>query len=205
MALQGLLERFDLLKNKSVFFTAERNSDAPLFPPEIQKKLEIIKPDAYYVFNNQPFILFFDLSDERDAQREHNIHKRVWSFDYSPLIFIVKNNEEKIFNAFSYNKKNERLKELEFEKGESKDELFSFWNLQSGATWKWIQEKKYKDSISKRRVNQKLFDNIKEVRERLVDDGIPEEEANILILRPNFFVITQESLDKFFIRVQKIG
>lgn len=202
MALQGLLERFDLLKNKSVFFTAERNSDAPLFPPEIQKKLEIIKPDAYYVFNNQPFILFFDLSDERDAQREHNIHKRVWSFDYSPLIFIVKNNEEKIFNAFSYNKKNERLKELEFEKGESKDELFSFWNLQSGATWKWIQEKKYKDSISKRRVNQKLFDNIKEVRERLVDDGIPEEEANILILRLIFIrylIDRQVQIDSKFI------
>ncbi len=202
MLLLNLLERLDLLNNKSVFFMSKENSDTPFFSHEIQKKLEIIQPDAYYVFNNQPFILFFDLSNEKNRQREDDIHKRVWSFDYSPLIFIIKENEEKIFNAFSYNKKTERLKEIEFEDGESKDELFSFWNLQSGATWKWIQEKKYKDSVSKRRVNQKLFDNIKEVREKLVDDSIPEEEANILILRLIFIrylIDRQVKIDSNFI------
>ncbi len=183
MVLRGLLERLDLLSNKAVFFLNEENSDAPVFSSETQKKLNIIKPDAYYSFNNQPYILFFDLENEKNKQREDDIHKKVWSFDYSPLIFIIKTDEIKIFNAFSYNKKTERLKEVEFEEGESIDNLFSFWNLQSGETWKWIQEKKYKDSISKKRVNQKLFDNIKEVREKLHKDGLPEEDANIFILR----------------------
>lgn len=183
MALRGLLERLDLLSNKAVFFLNEENSDAPVFSSETQKKLNIIKPDAYYSFNNQPYILFFDLENEKNKQREDDIHKKVWSFDYSPLIFIIKTDEIKIFNAFSYNKKTERLKEVEFEEGESIDNLFSFWNLQSGETWKWIQEKKYKDSISKKRVNQKLFDNIKEVREKLHKDGLPEEDANTFILR----------------------
>lgn len=202
MSLKKLLKRLDLLNNRSIFFPREEDSNSPLFSSEIQKKLEIIKPDAYYVFNNQPFILFFDLSKETDTKRENIIHKRVWSFDYSPLIFIIKNNEEKVFNAFSYNKETERLKNLEFEDGESKDELFSFWNLQSGATWKWLQEKKYKNSVSKKRVTQKLFDNIKEVRERLVEDNIPEEEANILILRLIFIrylIDRQVKIDSNFI------
>ncbi len=183
MVLRKLFERLGLHINKSVFFFGDENSNAPVFAPEIKKKLEIIQPDAYYSFNNQPYILFFDLSKEINSIREDDIHKRVWSFDYSPLIFILKDKEEIIYNAFSYNKKTERLKEIEFDNEESRDDLFSFWNLQSGETWRWIQEKKYKDSISKKRVNQKLFDNIKEVREKLGEDGFPEEDANILILR----------------------
>lgn len=207
MALQNLLERLDLLSNKSVFFIGKEDSNAPVFTPEIQKKLDIIKPDAFYSFNNQPFILFFDLSNEKNGQREDSIHKRVWSFDYSPLIFIIKNNEEKIFNAFSYNKKTERLKELELEAGESIDEEFSFWKLQSGATWKWIQEKKYNDSVSKERVNQKLFDNIKEVREKLREDGLREEDSNILILRLIFIrylIDRQVKIDSKFISGERV-
>ena len=56
---------------------------------DVQKKLELINPDALYIFNNQPLILFFDLSDNTDKNREDDIHKKVWSFDNSPVAFII--------------------------------------------------------------------------------------------------------------------
>ena len=61
-----------------------------------------------------------------------------------------------------------------------------FWSLQSGDTWRWIQNTFYKNTINKFRVNQKLFENIKETRRKLTEQSqAPLEDAfaNILILR----------------------
>lgn len=153
-----------------------------MFSSEIEKKLNLIEPDAFFVFNNQPYILFFDLTGSFDSLRESRIHKQVWSFDHSPVIFIVKDDQIEIFNAFNYDKKTNRLQKIGIS-NEENDERFSFWNLQTGESWKWLQSNYYKDTIQKKRVNQRLFDNIKEVRERLRQDGLSEDVANILILR----------------------
>ncbi len=187
--LLQLLESMDLLSSNTVIF---RNEDEDrltyTISPDIKKKLDVIKPDAFFLFNNQPYILFFDLSQNNDPLIEAQLHKQVWSFDYSPLIFILKNNEVQIFNAFDYDKKTERLEEIVISSSE-RDEIFSFWNLQSGESWRWLQENYYKNSINKKRVNQRLFDNIKEVRIKLIDKSIngktllTEDDANILILR----------------------
>lgn len=185
--LVDLLEELDLLSNKAVYFRHEEEGEIfNNFSAETYKKIEIIKPDAFYVFNNQPYILFFDLSSTSSSVREGEIHKQVWSFDNSPIIFIVKSNEIKIFNAFNYDKKKDQLQEINLNK-ESRKKVFSFWNLQSGESWKWLQVEYYKNTIDKKRVNQKLFENIKLVRKILIDtneeDCLSEDEANILILR----------------------
>ena len=59
------------------------------FHPDIQNKISRINPDAVYVFNDKPLILFFDLTN-LNLQKEAEIHKKVWSFDNSPIIFIIK-------------------------------------------------------------------------------------------------------------------
>jgi hypothetical protein len=123
---------------------------------DIQKKLELIQPTAIYVFNNQPFILFFDLTDEKNKERENDIHKKVWSFDKSPVIFVIKKNETIVYNALNYVKKEEQLQEIPFETEDARNKQFSFWNLQSGFTWKWLQEK-YLIKHKQKRVNEKLF------------------------------------------------
>lgn len=187
IGFKSLLEGLDLLSNEAVFFRNEKNGFGFMsFTTDIQKKLDIISPDAYFVFNSQPYVLFFDLTGEIDNHREAEIHKQVWSFDYSPVIFIIKDSDIQIFNAFSFEKNQRRLTEIKLSEQE-RNERFSFWNLQSGESWKWLQSEHYGTNIQKKRVNQKLFENIRLVRELLTDTNgnylLSEDEANILILR----------------------
>ncbi|MDP3912286.1 MAG: hypothetical protein Q8R96_00915 [Bacteroidota bacterium] len=184
--LQNLLNELDLLRNEAVFFLDEENWKS-LVTAETRKKLEKIKPTAIYVFDGNPYILFFDLTDIADPEREQTIHKQVWSFDQAPLAFVLKGSDVKIYNAFAYEKslKAQGLQEIHLKDGERR-KIFSFWNLQSGATWKWLQEnyKKKKQNDRAKRVHQKLFDNIKTVREYLKkSNAINDDAANIIILR----------------------
>lgn len=186
--LKDLLIGLGLYNTDTVFFFKKDEGKIFKFPSrETEKKFNIIKPTAFYVFNDQPYILFFDLTANNDPTREQEIHKQVWSFDQSPLVFIVKDGDIKIFNAFSYEKKVNRLQEIKLNVSENRDEIFSFWNLQSGATWIWLQENHYKNTIQNKRVNQKLFENIKLVRETLTNKSnegyLSEDDSNILILR----------------------
>lgn len=190
--LNKLLIRLGL-ENTVFFRNKDDNAYSFNFHTDIKNKLETIKPDAIYVFNKQPFILFFDLTEENNSFTENEIHKKVWSFDNSPVIFIVKNSEIQIFNALNYIKNKDgndgKLEELVLTV-EERDNKFSFWNLQSGETWEWFQND-YLENTKKRdtrkRVNERLFQNIKEVRFYLTNENelnhLDEKQANSLILR----------------------
>ncbi len=208
-SLKNLLNQLDLIENKAVFFRDEEDGEGfNGFSTDLNKKLELIKPDAYYVFNKQPFILFFDLTSSKSLERESEIHKQVWSFDNSPIVFVIKDSEVKVYNALSYSKKEESLDEIKLSQDEIEDK-FSFWNLQSGTTWKWLQEDYYENNKKKnfrKRVNEKLFQNIKDVRQTLVDKSkdasLTDNEANSLILRLIFvrYLIDREiKIDAEFI------
>lgn len=182
--LNKLLTELDLISNESVLFSDEKNKWG-VFSSETEKKLEKINPDSIYIFNNLPFILFFDLSNTSDIEREKNIHKQVWSFDQAPLVFVIKDTEVKIFNAFAYEKRQKQLQEILLNEGETRKDVFSFWKLESGEAWNWLQKNYYEDRKLKnirKRVNQKLFDNIKLVRTKLMNE-LSENDANTLILR----------------------
>lgn len=192
--LKNILSQLDLIENDAVFYRDNRDGkDYFGFDSDTQKKLDVIKPNAYYVFNRKPFILFFDLSDDQDKIKESLIHRQVWSFDNSPIIFVIKELEIKVFNALSYTKQKDgegTLQEILLSDEELKDK-FSFWNLQSGLTWDWFQSEylNQKKKERKKRVNERLFQNIKEVRKVLVESEptLTSEEsnskANSLILR----------------------
>lgn len=183
--LNKLLTELDLISNDSVSFSDEKNK-WDVFSSETAKKLGKINPDAIYIFNNLPFILFFDLSNISDVEREKNIHKQVWSFDQAPLVFVIKDTEVKIYNAFAYEKGQRKgLQEILLNEGEKRKDVFSFWKLESGEAWNWLQKNYYEDKKQKnrrKRVNQKLFDNIKLVRTKLMNE-LSENDANTLILR----------------------
>ncbi|MDO9613337.1 MAG: hypothetical protein Q7J86_02295, partial [Bacteroidota bacterium] len=207
--LQNLLNELDLLKNEAIFFLNEENWKS-LVTAETRKKLEKINPTAIYIFDGNPYILFFDLTDNIDPERESTIHKQVWSFDQAPLAFVVKGSDIRIYNAFAYEKslKAQGLQEIHLKDGERK-KIFSFWNLQSGKAWKWLQENCYKSDIQKKRVNQKLFDNIKLVREKLIlySNDLSEDDVNILILRLIFirYLIDRDvQLNSEFIKGENI-
>jgi hypothetical protein len=109
--LSNLLNTLQL--SNSLFFKNEENKFVDVsnieikLHFEIQKKLEIIQPDAIYVFNNQPFILFFDLTESL-KKREDDVYKKVWSFgNNSPVIFVIKDKDISIYNAINFTKESE--------------------------------------------------------------------------------------------------
>ncbi|MGM5631703.1 hypothetical protein O2K51_12440 [Apibacter raozihei] len=190
--LNKLLTKLGLI-NVVFFRNKEKDTFDFDFHTDIKNRIKTIQPDAIYVFNKQPFILFFDLTKDNNSIREYEIHKKVWSFDSSPIIFIIKKTDIQIFNALNYikneNSKSGQLEQLNLTE-EERDDKFSFWNLQSGETWKWFQSsylENKKKKETRKRVNERLFQNIKEVRHFLVDENKPnnltEEQANSLILR----------------------
>jgi hypothetical protein len=156
---------------------------------DLSKNLKLIAPEAVYFFNKKPLILFFDIPPLTDTEREKQIHKKVWSFDNSPIIFIIKNSEIKVFNALNFIKSKNRLQEINLTREEI-IEQFSLLNLESGEVWKSFQNK-YLDSKKSqdyhKRVNDQLFENIKDVRLELTrsnqETPLKDEEANSLILR----------------------
>src|SRR5690606_5056867 len=158
---KNLLNQLNLVENNAVFFRNKEDGEVfNLFPSDIRKKLDILNPDAFYVFNNQPLILFFDFTSISNEYRENEIHKQVWSYDNCPIIFIIKGKEIKVYNALNYIKKDNSLEEIILTKKDIEDK-FSFWNLQSGRTFEWFYDK-YKKTVQKKRVNQQLFENIKQ-------------------------------------------
>ncbi len=182
-SLKTLLNQLNLIENDAVFFRdKEDRVTFDGFSTDINKKLDTIKPDAFFVFNKQPLVLFFDLTSENIGKKnEIEIHKQVWSFDNSPVIFIIKDADIKVYNAFNFTK-NKGLEEIELSE-EERNKQFSFWNLQSGATFEWFYEK-HKKTVTKKRVNQQLFENIKQTILLLKNKfDLEENLAKILILR----------------------
>lgn len=171
-------------KNKDVY-CIDLNNEIGGFHKDVQQRIEAIEPDAVYFFNSQPLILFFDLTEQKRNLDE--LYKKVWSFDNTSVIFIIEKSEIKVFNALNYikDKKQNSLEEITLSQQEIA-RLFNLWELESGKTWEWFQDK-YIDGKRKKnqkqRVNERLFANIKKVREDLKKFELSENEANSLILR----------------------
>lgn len=166
-------------------YCMDLNNEIGGFHKDIQQRIESIEPDAVYFFNSQPLILFFDLTEQKRNLDE--LYKKVWSFDNASIIFIIEKTEIKVFNALNYikDKKQNSLEEITLSQQEI-ERLFNLWELESGKTWEWFQQK-YIDGKrgknQKQRVNERLFANIKKVREDLKKYELSENEANSLILR----------------------
>ena len=178
MNLNHLLSTLELSEKPGVFFYKESQWTA-FVSKEVENKFHIIQPTAFYIFNHEPYILFFDLTNELNAEnRQKEIYKQVWSFDRSPIIFIIKGNDFEVFNALQTNNKGVLLA---INNAEALQKC-KFWELQSGATLEWFYEK-YKANLLKKRVNQRLFNNIKDTIEKLKNQGIAEKNAKVLVLR----------------------
>lgn len=171
------------LENKVVFRNRETNGYSIDFHKDISQRLQSIEPDAVYIFNSQPLILFFDLIENKKDLGE--LYKKVWSFDNTSIIFLIKETGIDVFNALNYIKNKSTLEKIDLPIEEIL-RLFNLWELESGKTWEWFQNKyidKKKGRTQSKRVNERLFSNIKHVREDLKNKDLTESEANSLILR----------------------
>lgn len=91
-SLENILNQLGLVEHNGVFFRDEKNGQVfNGFSSELKKKLDIIKPDAYFVFNQQPFILFFDLTQDTSTEKE-SINK--FGLLITPRLFLLLNNQK---------------------------------------------------------------------------------------------------------------
>ncbi len=185
--LNALLRKLNLFDEQKGYQSIALIQDFDTtFSFDIAEKLkETIKPDAVYHFNNQPFILFFDFSSDKQDARIKEFHSKVWCFDKAPIVFAIYDTNIEIYNAFKYGQ-DKKLKQIILNDKTISDK-FSYWELQSGNTWAWLLENYKNDFEKKNRVNQKLFESIKALRAKLTDDNniqpILEKDANVLVLR----------------------
>lgn len=145
-----------------------------LFPVKINQTLRLLQPHAFFVFNNEPIILFFD-----DSVNNSETHTACWNFNVTPIIFFVSKTDVKIHNAFEITN-TAYGKPLLQELTESKNDTnFSYWNLVSGQTFE-IYQKQFE---GKNRVDKKLLANIKYSRNELLSSSLDSQIANSLIRR----------------------
>lgn len=129
-----------------------------------------LKPDAFFVFDNKPLILFYDTPNDVVG-----IHKALWNFNESPIIIFANNNSVEIFNGFSYITEKDTLRPI----GDKKNlNDFDYFKIVSGKTWE-----KYRSELKHEgRVDFHLLRNIKTAREILISrDKLESSIANALI------------------------
>jgi len=123
-----------------------------------------IRPDAFFCLGNKPLILFYDCPPDKPA-----IHKAVWNFNESPIVFIAEEDKLEIFNGFSFLKDKDSLEPI----GSLND--FKYFELVTGSTW----EKYQKELDRKNRVDYHLLNNIKTARE-LLSQKINVQDSRIV-------------------------
>jgi hypothetical protein len=145
-----------------------------LFSKKVEQTLQVINPYAFFAFNNEPLILFFE-----ESQNKSEVHKLCWNFNVTPIIFFVSDTDIAIYNGFELenaNSVNPLLKKIA--NGEQK-KAFSFWNIVSGNTFQEYQN----ELTTENRVDKKLLSNIKATREQLIKGGLLSTLVNNLIGR----------------------
>ncbi|MEA2042433.1 MAG: N-6 DNA methylase, partial [Bacteroidota bacterium] len=146
------------LTNKNGLYVINKDNWKGVLPQRTENILEtIIKPDAFFLFNNEPFILFFD-----NPNNKNEVLKNCWNLNQSPIIFISNDKDIEIYNGLSFIKEQNTAEPLS---NENWQEDFSFFNIISGKTL----EKFHSELSSKNRVDTKLLENIKAIRTLLTD------------------------------------
>lgn len=170
--LSNIFNTLEINKENGLFVTSENKwQEACKFPSRIKRLIETkLKPDAFFVFDNKPFILFYD--SPTDAK---SIHKAIWNFNETPIIIFAYNNSVEIYNGFKFLKNRDVLEKI----GDNKSlNDFNYFELVSGQTWE-----KYQSNLKyENRIDFYLLENIETARNILTErNELSPEIANALI------------------------
>lgn len=166
--LNEIFSKLGLSKENGLFLTKENKwKTETSFPNRVKRLIERkIEPDAIFVFDNKPMILFFE-----NKENKSELHEAIWNFNECPIAIFIENGSVEIFNGFNYLKENKSLEKL----GDT-DKLtnFTYFELVTGRTWE-----QYKEHLNyKNRVDYHLLQNIKAAREILVEGN--ENKAKLV-------------------------
>ncbi|WP_026473124.1 Eco57I restriction-modification methylase domain-containing protein [Alkaliflexus imshenetskii] len=153
----GINERNGLLHFQNV------DSWSELLSYRVLRAMQEIRPYALYLLNNTPVILFIDNTSKADLNK---INSKVWNVQI-PVIIIDNGNEWLVYNGFllsDHKKLNELFPSIGYHELTSNKDIdnLTFWNLQSGKTWKifeskFLEDKKKRD---RKRLDTYLLENI---------------------------------------------
>ncbi len=153
---------------------------------KVEYALIKLQPHSFFLFNNEPLLIFFDYSKQNEKERLKKLSRNVWNFNKSALVFVNETKQLNIYNGFQYKRESGLLHVLETIKtlkdGE-KLEKFSYWKIVTAELWNERDE----DFKKKTRVDTKLLENIRTAREVLIDKKAKtplfENHANRIIGR----------------------
>jgi hypothetical protein len=152
---------------------------------KVEYALKKIQPHSFFLFNNEPLLLFFDYSKKNDKKKQKKLSKDVWNFNKSALVFVNEANQLKIYNGFKYEKSGllQVLETINTLKDEEKLKNYSYWKIVTAELWN-VKDEAFKQ---KTRVDTKLLENIKTTREVLINEKsenpLSEKHANRIIGR----------------------
>ncbi|MBN1294083.1 MAG: N-6 DNA methylase [Candidatus Latescibacteria bacterium] len=172
MTINDIFDKLGLNKDNGLYILSEGRWKG-LFSRRTEDILEkVLKPYAFFIFNNEPLILFFV-----NPVNPEKLFKQIWNFNHSPVVFIVSENDITIYNGFSFIREN---KELEILTDSNALTDFEYFKIVTGEAWDT-----YSGEIkSENRVDEKLLRNIEELRKRLTKvHNISPDIANYLIGR----------------------
>ena len=183
----GLFKRIDQKKTRTLGIFHLYNGSVSNYKSNIRAEytLKKINPHSFFLFNNEPLLLFFD-----NPPNMQELSANIWNFNKSALIFVNTPKELVIYNGFNYDKDKGLLTVLNTIKKVSdyaKLEQYSYWKIVTAELWN------AKDKIFKKntRVDKKLLDNIKTARNILlgkdknqkIKKPLHEKHANRIIGR----------------------
>ncbi|WP_114939633.1 N-6 DNA methylase [Mucilaginibacter endophyticus] len=177
--INSIFESLDLNTENGLFYFSDFDKWKSRFPFRILRALLEIKPYAIYSLLksgpveelnselenhpkpfNQPIILFFD---NPSKIQEEEIHKQVFSFGQSPVIFIDKLNKIEVFNGLQFDNKSKNYKLLKIGGNEVLPN-FNYRKLFSGNSW--LQTKGFNDI---KKIDEYLLENLSQARNVLID------------------------------------
>jgi type I restriction-modification system DNA methylase subunit len=147
---------------------AEWRSEVPY---RLQKGIQDISPDAMYVQEGRPVILFFDLS--ANSRNKQLLSKMIWNLGGVPIVYFIEDTTVTILNGYLFDTNTSLFGELK-----TKKKQLGYWDVISGRLWTELNVHKHAS-----RVDEQLLRNIQDAQEALVDDGLNVDIANSLIGR----------------------
>lgn len=154
----------------------EYSGDISKLPQRLNRSLQVISPTALFILNDKPIILFFN----KDVNRE-KVFKQCWNFSEAPIIIIENENDFDIYNGFDYILENGEF--LLTQINQNND--LNYIALVSG---KYFENSQSMFDKKDKKVDDKLLENIKEAREKLLNINLKENMgiANALLGRVIF-------------------
>jgi len=138
-----------------------RNYGPAALTAHTSKVLHELSPFAAYMVDDEPFVLFFDVLENQDEQKD--INRKIWNAQI-PIAIFCSTSTIKIFSGCTLDKNTLFLTEAETVPFDDIDENspFSFWEITDNNFWE-----KYSQRFGGKRLNETLLDNLTDLTDKL--------------------------------------